>query len=271
MTARAASRSPFRYAVAFLATVALVGSLAVLAGQWRRHAVGVTVAVRGAMHVQAKDVLRRAAVPDTAILADIDLLDVKRRVERLPLVREARVQRDPPSTLVIELVERQPAAILLNVQGTDWVLSDDSVFLPCVGTLSKDDLPAITGYNGAVTPGGRVKDSRLLAALAVIRSARALGDDVLELFSEISIEQPRDILLYTTEDAVPIILGDAGDLDRKLRSFRSFWETIAVKTGTSDLEYVDLRFHNQVVVRWLDERYSGTAPERPDTTIVLSD
>jgi cell division protein FtsQ len=259
--------------IALVAMILVCGSLAVLADQWRRHAVGVTVDIRGTVHARAKELLLRASVPDSAILADIDLLLIKKRIEQNPFIKEAVVFREPPSRLIIDVTERKPAALLVNVQSADWVLSEDGVVLPFASTVQAQDLPAITGWSGSavVKPGALVTDPRLLEALAVIAAIREAGGSAPDMFSEISVERKHDMILYTLDGGVPVIVGSAADIESKFRGFRVFWETIATKHDPDALEYIDLRFKDQLVARWNDGRYSASVVEHPDTTMIQPD
>jgi cell division septal protein FtsQ len=51
---------------------------------------------------------------------------------------------------------------------------------------------------------------------------------------------------------VPIIFG-RGQIADKVARLEAFWASEVLERGTRDLEYVDLRYHDQVVVRWTAE------------------
>jgi cell division protein FtsQ len=68
------------------------------------------VRVQGNTLVTADEVRGAAQVPPGAALASLDLGAVAARVRQLPPVRDAKVTRDWPSTVVIEVTERVPVA-----------------------------------------------------------------------------------------------------------------------------------------------------------------
>ena len=256
----------------FLMFAAMV-SIGVLARQWREHAVRVTVDIRGTVYTTPAELARLAAVPDSTILSDIDLMAVRRRLERNPFVETAIVRRDPPATLAIDITERVPAAALLDVQTRDWFVDGTGVLLPMLPEIPLDRTPVITGYRprGRVSAGTRVNDRRLMDALGIFSAARAIGEDLPHLFSEISLGGGRDFMLYTMEASVPVIFGPAERVEHKLRTFRTFWENVAVRRDLTQIEYIDLRFADQVIVRWRNDAGATADTERPDPSTILPD
>lgn len=232
--------------------IASIASLAVVAGEWRETIEGVQLVVKGTRMASLQDIEALANVPDTATLASIDLMAIKKRVETNPFVREAIVKREPPEKLEIEIIERSPIAVLLNIHARDWLLDEDGYVIPMVESGAAHDLPVVTGGNFAreLLPGIRIGDERLLHALMILKTARRVNTELFDLISEINIDQKNDLILYTIESAVPVIIGSSVDAERKLRSFHAFWNTVAIQHDVGGIEYVDLRYRDEVVVRW---------------------
>jgi cell division protein FtsQ len=110
--------------LAILAGAAVLGVLAVLV--YATPLLGVRdVQVRGNAIVGADQVRAAAAVPDGAPLASLDLGAIGRRVGRLTAVRQVRVGRSWPSTVVITVVERTPVAAVAAA-GSGFQLIDAS-------------------------------------------------------------------------------------------------------------------------------------------------
>jgi hypothetical protein len=124
------------------------------------------------------------------------------------------------------------------------------------------DLPVLTGTTNVqeLKPGVRIKNPHVQKALQILKSAAAIDPSLLNLFSEVNLDQRRDLLLYTMEGGVPVIFGSTQRREDKLRSFAAFWENVAMKYDPTSLEYVDLRWKGQVVTRW---RETSSAPELP--------
>ncbi len=59
-------------------------------------------------------------------------------------------------------------------------------------------------------------------------------------------------MLYSAEGGVPIIFG-RGELPSKLVRLETFWNDIVRTRGPQNLQYVDLRYQDQIVARWNPE------------------
>jgi cell division protein FtsQ len=276
MTARARNTGRKRtrsLGIALFLLLAGMISIGVLAREWREHAVRITVEIRGATHATPEMLRKLAAVPDSTILSDVDLMAVRRRIEKHPFVETAVVRRDPPSTLVVEITERVPVAALLDVRTKDWFVDGSGVLLPMLPEIPLQQTPVITGYRpaGSIAAGTRIRDARLIQALGILSAARSIAPDMLHLFSEISLEGERDYVLYTLEAGVPVIFGPADRIEAKLRSFRAFWEGVAVQRDLTQLEYIDLRFLDQVVAKWQNDEGASAETEQPDPSTILPD
>ena len=72
------------------------------------------------------------------------------------------------------------------------------------------------------------------------------------MISEINMNSGSDIILYSSDVGVPIILG-RGDVTRKLLMLENFWNDFVATNDVEKLRYIDLRFEDQVVVKWLHQ------------------
>lgn len=243
----------------------------VLADWWHGSVRGVVIHVTGASFATTEDIVRLAAVSDTASLMHLDLIGIQSRVEKNPFVREALVRRDPPNALFIELHERRPIAYLYS-GGTEWCIDAEGVVFPVVRHHTTEDLPILTGsIPDNLKAGERLSDPRVHEVLSVLDAARSLDHRVFDLISEISVAPRRDIVFHTVSGGIPVIVGPASQLTLKLRAFRVFWEAIATKQAASNLEYIDLRYKEQVVVRWKDPSMWQTGSSVVDTTNIVMD
>lgn len=268
---RGRGRSRLSLVIGLLVALVGLGSLAVLADQWRRSDAGVTVLVRGTQLVREDAVVAAAAVADSAVLADVDLMAVQRRIEKLPYVRSVVVRRDPPRTLVVEISEREPVALIVGDGPQEYMIDVDGIVLPCVQSTIEYDLPVISGASmGHLKAGQPARDARVHDAVNVLRTADSLGTGYNELFSEVNVSHARDLVLYTHDAGIPVLFGRPERAAQKLLSLRTYWETVAVHEDVREISYVDVRFRDQVVVR---HRFAAdslaVAPK--DTILITSD
>jgi cell division septal protein FtsQ len=113
------------------------------------------------------------------------------------------------------------------------------------------DLPVLTGVldGREFSPGKPIRNKDVLEALRVLSLARQVDDDVFRNISEICVASGKDFVFYTAEFGVPVILGRE-EIGIQLVKFESFWKSVVARQGADRLQYIDLRFEDQVVVRW---------------------
>jgi cell division protein FtsQ len=265
-------------AVAMFFVVSGIAAIAVLAAEWRESAVGVLLDVRGISITTKENILKAAGIRDTSNLASLDLLRIRDKILENPFIKDVQLTRDPPKTLRVDVIERKPIAMLLNVQTRDWLLDEDGFVLPASAMPTVHDLPVITGVNDGVReltpgakelmPGVRVVNVQVQKGLQALKSIHGIDPALAQLFSEINLDNRRDLMLYTMEGGVPVILGSPARLPEKMQAFRAFWENVAMKYDPSSLEYIDLRWKEQVVTRW---RSSVDAPRSAEADSLLAD
>ena len=73
--------------------------------------------------------------------------------------------------------------------------------------------------------------------------------------SEIQVHTAGDIVLYAVENSVPIVFG-SGDVADKFVKLEVFWTEYIKTRGAHGLQYVDLRYKNQIVAKWNPEAKS---------------
>ena len=130
----------------------------------------------GLQHMERKlvdavvmDELHRAAAPEGATKPAQPLVDVARIRDRLLAfgwVKDARVSRRLPDTLVIDIVERTPSALWQDKQQLS-LIDADGVVLDRVPVDKMPDLPLVIG------PGANSKASQLKSIMAAAPTMQA--------------------------------------------------------------------------------------------------
>ncbi len=226
-----------------------VAAAALWANLWKDDLRIAGITIDGNRILSSGEIIARAGIDRNEKLYTVDLFAVRRRIEENSFVQSASVNRDALGRIRISVVERVPiAAIVL-----DGLLYLDAAgcVLPPSRSRQIFDLPIITGVQGrtGLSPGKQVSDPDLHEALQILSVARQLDDGLYRGISEIRLGRGEDIILYTSEAGVPVIFGH-GDAPAKLLKFDAFWKKFVVHRGPAELQSVDLRFEDQVVVRW---------------------
>lgn len=102
------------------------------------------VEIKGAQHVRQLDVYNIAFDQASAAMPLVDLEGTRQRLLAFGWVRDARVSRRLPDTLVVDIVERQPAAIWQYNQKLALIDTDGAV-LEAVRLDAMPDLPLLIG------------------------------------------------------------------------------------------------------------------------------
>jgi cell division septal protein FtsQ len=100
--------------------------------------------------------------------------------------------------------------------------------------------------------GARMDAADLREALTVLAAAKLLNRELSHNISEIRLRDGGDLVLFTSEGGIPVIFG-RGDAARKLVRFDTFWNAVVRIRGPQHLQYVDLRYADEVVARWDDQ------------------
>jgi len=102
------------------------------------------VRVKGAGRLSETTILGWAGVPLEKCIFGVNLRRISRRIESRPRVKKAKISRSFPSTIVIEVEERQPFVYLL-CDKVLWEVDEEGTVLGEVDILR--DLAVITGIS----------------------------------------------------------------------------------------------------------------------------
>lgn len=160
--------------VAHLSRTGWVDARLVELGEWRDRQIAdagfrvASVTAYGHRKTEAAALRDALGVEPGAPLLGLDLPELRARVEALPWVRVATVERALPDRLIVRVVEREPA-VLLQQDGRLALIDDTGTPIPETSLKPFSRLPAVTGPGAAsATP----------ALLALLRDAPTLAPRV---------------------------------------------------------------------------------------------
>jgi cell division protein FtsQ len=159
------------------------------------------------------DELRRAATPEGVAKPAQPLVDVARIRERLLAfgwVRDARVSRRLPDTLVIDIVERTPTALWQDKQQLA-LIDGDGVVLDRVPVDKMPDLPLVIGA-GANSKAGQLKT--IMAAAPAMQAQLASATWVGGRRWDLSFQSGETVALPEGEGAAKDALARFAKMDR---------------------------------------------------------
>jgi cell division protein FtsQ len=203
----------------------------------------------------------RQSVPSNIL--QIDLKQLRSRLEEEPWIAQAEIRRILPSRLIIYVGERSPS-VLLEVQGELMIADKNGILLGRhEQKYGKLDVPVFKGLVGQNAQEYRMNQAE--------NSARVgLGMKMLEELdygspaftrniSEVDLADKGNVKILLLDDGAEVSLGDRDFLKR----FRTLMSNIAqyqdLKSQYSEIVSIDLRFEGRIIYR--PRPGSGLHPE----------
>lgn len=245
-----------------VAAVGVTLAASAWAGRWyvthARHFALRTVRVSPTVHVTAEALIARANVPLGVNLFAVSRDAVARAVSQEPWVARVHVRRELPSTLMIDVVEREPACVvafgalyLADAAGNVFkrATPDEAAGLPVVTGIAREDYVA------------QPEQAReeLAEALRALAGWRARTDRAA--LGELHVDRIGGVTVYT-ERGVGVRLGVIDDtLPARLARYDAVAAALADGGEAARLVYVDNRARpDRVTVRVSARRAERAAP-----------
>ena len=209
--------------------------------------------VAGARLLEEEEVLAWAAIPPFVSVFD-DLTPIERRLEQHPLIRRAKVTAELPATLVVTIEERTPVAFVASpvLEPVDR----DGEILPLDPFEHRLDLPVLIGAG----EGGALSPSQL--QILAMEADRLAADDptFLAAVSEIAIDDRGDATAVMSGDLLLRFRPPLSHL--RLRDGLTVLEDAILRRPDRRAAVLDLRFEDQVVVGYTEQRAEASAQRR---------
>ncbi len=176
----------------------------------------------------------------------VDLAAWQGRLSASPWVGRATLRRTLPSTIVVEVVERRPIG-LGRLAGQLYLVDREGVIIGDYGPQHAEfDLPIIDGLSSEPPrEDGRVDKTRAWLAARFL-AAVAAQENLMERISQIDVRDVSDVVVILSGDEALIHVGQ----DRFVERLDSYLELApSLRARVPQIDYVDLRFDEQVYVR----------------------
>lgn len=200
-------------------------------------------------NVTQAEILALARVSPGTNLFQLDQELTKRSVKMHPMVKDAQIIRHLPSTIEIKVTERKSWAVI-PYNDVFLLIDDESVCIDKLNQLPNQNIPIITmdklpeqvNLGQAVDPG---------LTNMVKKVWQTLNNNDRQNISQFHyINQEKSLLIYTLS-GTEIRFGNLDRLEEKAAHFSEAIEIEAnyEKEGKDVLDYVDLRFKGQPVIK----------------------
>ncbi len=217
------------------------------------HLVIQNVVLRSDVPLSQGEVLKQAGLQDRRYYFSLDEKTVRERLEGHPEIRAARVKKEFPDTVILDVHSRKPLALSL-VEGVSSggapprtlpvAFDSEGVVFRVAGQIQNWDLPVLSGIRfEGVERGGQLPPA-LQPLLQDLQELRREAPELYGLISEMKVIrrgiQDYDLLLCLTGYPLKVRLGnrlDAGLLKQSLLVA----DMMADQPGAGEREEVDFR------------------------------
>lgn len=205
------------------------------------------VVISGASLLNAEDVISAAEINTQDHIMAADVRSVKKKLEKLPQIKFVRVSRLFPSSIRIQIEERNPVALFID--NGIWGVDDEGVLLPRFPASHGLDYPVIVSEDlQHHNPGERIDNPRVLRLVEFLGLLKETNASVYSLISEVSWNEIEGLRILTVKSNLPVLFGHSGLLE-KCRKLSTAWQYLQVNNRIPEIKYLDLRFQNQIILK----------------------
>ena len=207
------------------------------------------IKITGASIVSEEEFYSQLEILNGVELEEINLREVSLLLENNPYVKAVRVSRQYPSTLSIEIVEREPIA-MLNIDPI-LMLDRDGIILPDQGKSDDFLIPCLSGFNPAkeLYPSGQQTVSvKVQETMGLITRIIDTYPSLYNNISEVTLNANDEYVIILADYPTKVILGN-NDIWSKIEILGKFENSLQNKRQLSDYNYLDLRYTNQVIAK----------------------
>ena len=178
-----------------------------------------------------------------------DLSAISDRIEEHPYVAGARVSKQFPKGILIEVSERYPVALLNS--NPLLLIDNKNTVLPFRSNSFNFQIPILSNFEikNDLFPVG--KQTLSPTAINVIQFLNRIKKEYPQLYnnlSEIRLSKYNDYELILAEEPTKIVIGKYMEWS-KILVLKEFEKSVSSQKLLTDYAYLDLRYDNQVITK----------------------
>ncbi len=230
--------------------VGVLSALVAVANRWSDREGLASVVVRGNHVLSASEILKQAELPDSITVEKLDLSQVERRIADHPFIEGAVIYDGGKGALIVEIDERSPVGVTV-LDGEPVYVDVNGVELPFRFGATAADVPVISGTMRRGVRGDALDSIALREAIGVVESIRMHDETLYRRIAEVRRGRGGSYTLLLTDGGLPVTIGTADEIVPRLAKLAIFIERVLTVEGTDQIRAIDLRWTDQVVVRWV--------------------
>ncbi|MFA7360127.1 MAG: FtsQ-type POTRA domain-containing protein [Candidatus Kapaibacterium sp.] len=222
----------------------------VLANNWRNKTLISKITIKGNITISENDILFAAGLraDSTINLDELNEVFIRDRVAKHPEIKKVVVSKEPPSELIIEVVEKKPIAIVIK-NNEIYLIDEEQEIFPIKNYDKAFDLPIINGLG----TDDRKSKADINTAMNFLKATYEKGKYIQNLISEVNMKDSSKIIVKTNDKLTSFYFKrvdkNANEYYKpKLELFKRFMDE-EITLRSVNCEYVDMRFSNQIIAK----------------------
>lgn len=257
-----------KYILILAAVLVLIAAIIFFTAKWRHQDIYGKISVTGNYTISDSEIIEYSYLKNDSVLSPdkINEKEICLNILKHPEIKKVAVRKVPPSEIIIEVIEKNPIAIINT--GDELSLIDEELeFFNYKNTDKLYDLPIINGIKFEKIGNGKnvaKEPDRLKLAVKILMEMINKKSGMQNYISEINMSDENKIVMYTIDRAVPVYLpmyeikkiNDPEVMQQiamKTEVMKQYFEKIYLKQKNKNLKYIDLRFSNQVIAGFAEE------------------
>ncbi|MBC8214596.1 MAG: FtsQ-type POTRA domain-containing protein [Candidatus Marinimicrobia bacterium] len=207
-----------------------------------------SIIVSGNKFVKTEKILSQINIPKNESLFSLNLTDLQNRICELDFVYIANISRTFPSTIDVEIIERNPIAYL-EFEDEYVVLDITGEILPFNDEVKEYyKLPIIAGDIEDINLAEGIRQNTKL--YRIYNLLNSINTEYNSFYSSLrKIEITKNLTILTNGYYKTKIYMDFTQTHNQIAILKEFESTVQKYRDLSDYQYIDLRVHGQVIVK----------------------
>ena len=206
-----------------------------------------SVVIQGTHRLSKKKIMQMVQMyPGTNILAH-NLSIVRKRLRACPWIKDARVRRELPSKISIQIEEQQPLAVL--DLGRKFLINTKGEIFKELESKDPRDLPLVTGLSFSDINVGKGRAGiPFKAVVSVLHLGEKTGSVIPNrLIKKIDVDREMGITIYPVKQIKAVKIG-YNDYSGKYARLKNILLYLRKKGGYSNIESIDLNNLDRIIV-----------------------
>lgn len=222
----------------------------VMANSWRNRTVISKITIKGNITISEEEILTAAGLKadSTINLDELNEVFIRDRVAKHPEIKKVVVSKEPPSELIIDVIEKKPIAIVIK-SNEIYLIDEEQEIFPTKNYDKVFDLPIINGLGADE----RKNKAEINTAMNFLNAVYENGKYIQNLISEVNMRDSSKLIVKSNDKLISFYFQRVNEnaseyYKPKLELFKRFIDE-EVTLRNVNCEYVDMRFSNQIVAK----------------------